>query len=70
MNNIICDSCKKVVSGAKRDVSYFTFQNKALCKGCYDNWDKAVRSEMGKKDQYSMETYKETMKTVIAKQTR
>jgi len=70
MNNIICDSCKKVVSGAKRDDSYFTFQNKALCKGCYDDWDQAVRSEMAKKEGYSMEGYKETMKSVMTKKTR
>lgn len=70
MNSVICDSCKKVVPGAKREDNYFTFQNKALCKECHVEWDMAVRDEMAKKGSYSLQGYKETMKSVIAKQTR
>jgi hypothetical protein len=70
MNNVICDSCKKVIPGAKREVNYITFQNKALCTACTEAWDQEVREEMGKKGRYSLQDYKETMKKVILKKTR
>ncbi len=70
MNSVICDACKKVVPGAKREENYFTFQNKSLCHNCYEAWDREVREEMGKKGRYSLNDYKDTMKKVMLKKTR
>jgi len=70
MTNVICDSCKKVIPGAKREENYITFQAKSLCLPCYEACDKEVREEMGKKGRYNLKDYKDTMKKVMLKKTR
>lgn len=69
MNHVICDSCKQVVADAKREINYFTFQDKALCKVCNYKWDLDVREAMEKKKGYTLQGYHETMRSLMAKRT-
>lgn len=65
MLSIICDSCKKPVSGASRGRNYFSLLSKDLCAGCNEKLYSVIAHEMNKKQNYSYSTYQHLIKAKL-----
>jgi len=67
MQTIICDSCRKQVKDASRDLNYYTLRNRALCIPCKEDFDKKITRTMRAKRKYSFAEYKKTYTDTINK---
>ena len=57
MTAIVCDSCKKAVAGARKDVTYAVMLDKDLCIPCQEElWD-ATKKQMKTRRPYTFKDY-------------
>ncbi len=61
MVSIVCDSCKKAIPGAHKDVNLFYYADKSLCAPCRDKLDVKIKEAMKKERTYSFQKYRDTM---------
>ncbi len=69
MTAIVCDVCKKVVPGARKDVNYFVILEKDLCVPCEDQLQDAVRDQMAARRPYQFADYKDVLAKTLARHT-
>ena len=69
MTAIVCDSCKKPVAGARRDVNYFTILDKDLCENCHDELRDATKQLMRARQTYTFKEYYDTLAKNLGKMT-
>ncbi len=69
MTAIVCDSCKKPVAGARREVNYFTILDKDLCEGCHDELKDTTKQQMRGRPSYSFKEYYEVLTKNLGKMT-
>ncbi len=67
MVTIICDSCRKPIKDASKDINYITIKDKALCLSCKRVFDDKVSASMGSKRKYSLSDFHKTYSDVLAK---
>lgn len=70
MTAIVCDICKKPVSGARRDVNYFTMLGKDLCEPCRDELHDATKQQMRQRAPYLFKDYYDHLARNLASMTR
>jgi hypothetical protein len=69
MTAIVCDSCKKAVAAARRDMNYFSILDKDLCEPCHDDLRDAVKAQMRARTQYLFRDYQDLLSRNLAKMT-
>jgi hypothetical protein len=70
MTAIVCDSCKKAVAGARKDVNYVVFLDKDLCLDCQDElWD-ATKQQMKARRPYTFKDYQTLLVGNLTQMTR
>ncbi|RPJ09564.1 MAG: hypothetical protein EHM28_01190 [Spirochaetaceae bacterium] len=52
MQTISCDSCRKVINEAMRDINYVTILDRTMCTPCKEVFDKRVTQTMFSKKKY------------------
>lgn len=66
MITIVCDSTKKAIPNAERDVNYVTILDKTLSMPALEQFEAKVREKMGKEDSYSFARYKEIYRQTLS----
>jgi hypothetical protein len=69
MTAIVCDSCKKAVGGARRDVNYFTILDKDICESCHDDLRDATKVQMRARRPYIFKDYVDILTKNLARMT-
>lgn len=67
MQTIICDSCRKQIKDADRDVNYVTVLDKAMCVPCKENFEKRVTTAMRTKKKYVFLDHKKLLTDTLRK---
>jgi hypothetical protein len=57
MINVICDSCKKAIPDAQKDVNVFYVLDKTLCKSCEGKINEAAAEQMSRSKSYSIKQF-------------
>ncbi len=70
MTAIVCDICKKAVSGARREFNYFTILDKDVCEPCHDELRDAVKAQMRAHTSYGFKDYQDTLAKNLSSMTR
>ncbi len=60
MLTIVCDACKKAISGDQKETGVVYILDKALCRKCEGRLLDSVAAEMEKKRVYRFADYKDT----------
>jgi hypothetical protein len=61
MTAIVCDSCKKAVAGARKDVNYIAILDKDLCMPCNDDLRDATKKQMIVRRPYLFKDYQDIL---------
>jgi hypothetical protein len=61
MTAIVCDSCKKAVAGARKDVNYIAILDKDLCMPCNDDLYVATKKQMIVRRPYLFKDYQDLL---------
>ena len=69
MTAIVCDSCKKPVPGARREVNYFTILDKDLCEPCRDELRDSTKQQMRGRQPYTFKDYYDFLSKNLARMT-
>jgi hypothetical protein len=70
MLNVICDSCKKPVKDALKDVNYVDILDKAVCSSCKGKCDDRVSQSMMSKRKYGFLDHKKVLSETLYKMCR
>lgn len=70
MLTIICDACKKAVSGDQKETGVVYILDKALCRKCEGILLDSVAADMAKKRVYRFVDYKENYIKTVRKMCR
>ena len=57
MVNIVCDSCKKTIQGAMKDVNVVYIADKNICIPCKQQLEHKLKCDMPNKSPYSLKAY-------------
>jgi non-ribosomal peptide synthetase component E (peptide arylation enzyme) len=69
MTAIVCDACGKPVTGARREVNYFTILDKDICEACHDELRDNTKQQMRTRHPYTFKEYYETLAKNLSKAT-
>ncbi|MGA2480357.1 MAG: hypothetical protein ABSG63_16530 [Spirochaetia bacterium] len=69
MTAIVCDSCKKAVAGARRDVNYVSILDKDLCLDCHDELRDVTKQQMIVRRPYVFKDYQDILTKNLVKMT-
>jgi hypothetical protein len=69
MTAIVCDSCKKAVAGARKDVNYVAILDKDLCLDCNDELRDATKKLMFVRRPYLFKDYQDILLRNLVKMT-
>lgn len=69
MTQIRCDSCRKDVRDAHRDVNYSAIFGRDLCNSCYEKLVLNVRRGMEKRSPYRFSEYQDLLQKTIVRMT-
>ena len=61
MTAIVCDICKKVVAGARRDINYVSILDKDVCMPCQDELMLATRQHTLPRHPYQFKDYQDAL---------
>lgn len=64
---VSCDSCRKQVKNASKDVNYVAILDKAICMPCKKSFEDKVSSSMLSKRKYSLSDYQKTFQDTLKK---
>jgi hypothetical protein len=67
MVTIICDSCRKQIKDASKDLNYVTIKDKALCLSCKRAFDDKVSASMAAKRKYSLSDFQKAYTDTLVK---
>ena len=67
MTSISCDACKKHISGARKDVSYFVILDKDLCVPCNEKLLETTKRHSAARSPYAFRDYQETLQKNLAR---
>jgi hypothetical protein len=57
MTAIVCDSCKKVVPNARKDVNYAVHMEKDVCVACREELEDITKKQMLARSPYTFKDY-------------
>jgi hypothetical protein len=69
MTAIFCDSCKKPIVGARKDVNYFATLDKELCSSCQEELLLVTRQQMAPRQPYLFKDYQQSLVGNLARMT-
>ncbi len=67
MLTVICDSCRKQVKNAMKDVNYVTLKDRAMCLPCKRAFDDKISNNMTSKRKYSFSDYRKVYSDTLTK---
>ncbi|HET6486299.1 MAG TPA: hypothetical protein VFH83_07760 [Spirochaetia bacterium] len=67
MTSIVCDSCKKVVQGARKDQNFSVFMEKDICIPCREELEDATKRQMLSRRPYTLKDYWTTYNTTLTR---
>ena len=67
MITVHCDSCRKQVKDASKDVNYVAIFDKAICLPCRKRFDDKISATMMSKRKYSLSDYQKTYQDTLRK---
>jgi hypothetical protein len=67
MTAIFCDSCKKEVPGARKDINYVTVLDKDLCLSCEERLRQSLRQQTAARRPVIFKEYQDTLSRTLQK---
>jgi hypothetical protein len=64
---IICDSCRKQIKDAAKDVNFVVFKDKAMCLSCKRAFEDKISSSMASKRKYSLSDYQKVLSDTLVR---
>jgi hypothetical protein len=61
MTAIVCDVCKKAISGARKDVNYSVFLDREVCEPCTDQLLDVTKRTMKTRRPYTFKDYNDIL---------
>lgn len=70
MVNIVCDSCKKTIQGAEKDLNVVYLSDKNLCFPCNEKLKQQVKEEMLKERDFTLKKYHDKQLSILNRMCR
>ncbi len=64
---VICDSCKKEISDARRGENYVSMMDKTLCFNCNDKLNEMSKESMKNQSVYTIKKYTDSKIKILSK---